>query len=52
MRLLVLSPREFDSLHRVAPCVAYRMLRELAARLRQSDEMNDRRSDQRVGVAL
>ena len=41
MRLLVLSRREFMSLHSAAPSVAYKMLVELGSRLRKADEMLD-----------
>jgi CRP/FNR family transcriptional regulator, cyclic AMP receptor protein len=40
-RLLVLSRREFQSLHMVAPEVGYKMLTELGARLRKADQLLD-----------
>ena len=52
MRVLVLSPREFDGLHHVAPCVAHKMLKEVASRLRQSDDLFDRISGAGVLAAL
>jgi CRP/FNR family cyclic AMP-dependent transcriptional regulator len=52
MRVLVLSPREFDGLHHVAPCVAHKMLKEVASRLRQSDELVDLVSGAGVRVAF
>ena len=41
MKLLVLSRREFQSLHHAAPPVAGKMLVELGARLRRADDMLD-----------
>jgi CRP-like cAMP-binding protein len=41
MRLLVLSRREFSSLHHAAPSVAEKMLAEVGARLRSTDGMLD-----------
>lgn len=41
MRLLVLSRREFNGLHHVAPSVSAKMLAELGARLRSADEKLD-----------
>jgi CRP/FNR family transcriptional regulator, cyclic AMP receptor protein len=41
MRLLVLSRREFTSLHHAAPSVANKMLVELGSRLRMADDMLD-----------
>jgi CRP/FNR family transcriptional regulator, cyclic AMP receptor protein len=41
MRLLVLSRREFNSLHHAAPSIAEKMLAELGARLRSTDDMLD-----------
>lgn len=41
MRLLVLSRREFNGLHHVAPSVSNKMLVELGARLRSADEKLD-----------
>ena len=52
MRVLVMSPREFDGLHHVAPCVAHRMLKEVASRLRQADDRLDRVSGAGVRVAF
>jgi len=41
MRLLVLSRREFKSLHHAAPSVANKMLVELGSRLRKADDLLD-----------
>lgn len=41
MRLLVLSRREFNGLHHVAPSVSNKMLVELGARLRKADDKLD-----------
>jgi len=52
MRLLVLSRREFNGLHHVAPTVSNKMLVELGARLRRADEKMDPVPpfDKRVGA--
>ena len=42
MRVLVLTRREFQSLHTNSPSVAYKMLAELGSRLRKADEMIER----------
>ncbi|HTT86851.1 MAG TPA: cyclic nucleotide-binding domain-containing protein [Acidimicrobiales bacterium] len=44
MRVLVLTRREFQSLHSNSPSVAYKMLAELGSRLRSADEMIERAS--------
>jgi CRP/FNR family transcriptional regulator, cyclic AMP receptor protein len=48
MRLLVMSRREFFSLHAMVPSVSRRMLGELGARLRRTNELLRERS---VGVS-
>jgi CRP-like cAMP-binding protein len=51
MRVLVLSRKEFQGLHSVAPSVAYKMLAEVGRRLRQADELLDEAAEsQTVGV--
>jgi hypothetical protein len=51
MRLLVLSRSEFSSLKRQVPSVSIKIIEELAARLRRTDEMLDptRALSERVG---